>query len=229
MSRRLAATIGTDVRVQFRNGFYFATAIVVIFSILLLRWLPADAATLIFPVVVLENVLMNTFYFVSGLLLLERVEGTFAAQSVTPLRVDEYLASKLATLTVLSLVESLTIGAAVFGVDARLIAVALGIALAAPLFCLVGVALVLRYDSINEFLMPSVPYTVLLTLPMLGIFGVGPTTLYLPHPVQGPLELMQIGVPLTSDRLIYAIGYPLLWIVPVYRWSRRTLSRARSS
>lgn len=227
--RRLAATIGTDVRVQFRNGFYFATVFVVIASILLLRWLPADAARLILPVVVLENVLMNTFYFVSGLLLLERVEGTFAAQSVTPLRIDEYLASKLATLSALSLAESLSIGVAVFGIDARLIAMALGIALAAPLFCLVGVALVLRYDSINEFLLPSVPYTALLTLPVLGIFGVGSPDLYLPHPIQGPLELMQISAPPTADRLIYAIGYPLLWTVPVYRWSRRALNRARSS
>lgn len=227
--RRLAATIKTDVRLQLRNGFYFATALVVVFSIVILRWLPADAATLILPVVVLENVLFNTFYFVSGLLLLERVEGTFIAQSVTPLRVDEYLASKLVTLSVLSLGESLFIAVAVFGIDARLIAMALGIALAAPLFCLVGVALVVRYDSINEFLMPSVLYTILLTLPVLGIFGVGSAAWYLPHPIQGPLELMQISAPPTAGRLSYAIGYPLLWIVPVYLWSRRALRRTRSS
>lgn len=114
---RLAATIRTDVQVQFRNGFYFATALVVIFSILFLRWLPPEGAMLVLPVVVLGNVLVNTFYFVSGLLLLERIEGTFVAQSVTPLRDDEVLASKVGTLTVLSLVESLLIAVAVFGID----------------------------------------------------------------------------------------------------------------
>jgi fluoroquinolone transport system permease protein len=131
---RLAATFKTDARVQFRNGFYFATAFVVVFSILLLRWLPAEAALLILPVVILENVLVNTFYFMSGLLLLERVEGTFVAQSVTPLRDDEYLASKLGTLSVLSLVESLLIAVAVFGIDTWLIAMAVGVVLAAVLF-----------------------------------------------------------------------------------------------
>jgi fluoroquinolone transport system permease protein len=225
---RLAATIRTDTRVQFRNGFYFATAFVVVFSILLLRWLPAEAAMLILPVVILENVLVNTFYFVSGLLLLERVEGTFVAQSVTPLRDDEYLVSKLGTLTVLSLVESLLIAAAVFGIGAWLIAMAVGIALAAVLFCLAGVALVVRYDSINTFLMPSVLYTSLLSLPILGVFGFGSPHWYLPHPIEGPLSLMQIGVPQTAGRIAYAIGYPLLWMVPVYLWSRRALCRARN-
>ncbi|HVR30624.1 MAG TPA: ABC transporter permease, partial [Thermoanaerobaculia bacterium] len=154
--RRLAATIRTEVRVQWRNGFYAATALVVIFSIALLRWLPRDTATLLLPVVILQNVLMNTFYFVSGLVLLERVEGTFAAQCVTPLRTGEYLGAKLVTLTALSLVESGLIAVAVFGVARWLIAMACGIALAAALFCLAGVALVVRYDSINEFLLPSV-------------------------------------------------------------------------
>ena len=225
---RLAATVRTDTRVQFRNGFYFATAFVVVFSILVLRWLPAEAAMLILPVVILENVLVNTFYFVSGLLLLERVEGTFVAQSVTPLRDDEYLVSKLGTLTALSLVESLLIAAAVFGIGAWLIAMAVGIALAAVLFCLAGVALVVRYDSINTFLMPSVLYTSVLSLPILGVFGFGSPHWYLPHPIEGPLSLMQIGVPQTAGRIAYAIGYPLLWMVPVYLWSRRALGRARN-
>ena len=85
---RLAATLQTDVRVQWRNGFYLATAFVVVCSIALLRWLPNDITALLLPVVLLENILINTFYFVSALLLLERGEGTLSAQSITPLRGD---------------------------------------------------------------------------------------------------------------------------------------------
>lgn len=225
--RRLAATLGTDLRVQWRNGFYAATALVVACSIALLRWLPADAAALLLPVVLLANVLVNTFYFISGLVLLERGEGTFAAQGVTPLRDDEYLASKLLTLTVLSLGESVLIGAAVAGLDGRLAVIALGVTLAAALFSVAGVVLVVRYESINEFIMPSVFYAFLLSLPVLGYFGVGIRAWYLPHPIQGPLELLQIQAPSTPAGLTYAIGYPLVWIVPVYFWSRRALRRMR--
>lgn len=225
---RVAATLRTDVRVQLRNGFYLATAFVVACSVVLLRWLPPEIAALLLPVVVLENIVVNTFYFVSVLLLLERDEGTFAAQSATPLRTDEYLASKVLTLTALSLVESLLIAAAVAGLDGRLVMMSIGIALAAVLFCLTGVALIVHYDSINEFIMPSVLYTAVLSLPVLGYFGVGAREWYLPHPIQGPLELMRAQTPSTPGGLAYAIVYPLLWIVPVSLWSRRALQRLRS-
>jgi fluoroquinolone transport system permease protein len=225
---RLAATLQTDVRVQLRNGFYLATAFVVACSIVLLRSLPNDAVTLLLPVVLLENILINTFYFVSALLLLERGEGTLAAQSVTPLGGDEYLTSKVLTLTALSLLESLLIATAVVGLDGRLLVMSLGVTLAATLFCLSGVALIVHYESINEFIMPSVLYTAVLSLPILGYFGVGARESYLLHPIQGPLELMQIQAPYTPGRLVYAIGYPLLWLVPISLWSRRALRRLRS-
>jgi fluoroquinolone transport system permease protein len=179
-------------------------------------------------VVLLQNILVNTFYFVSGLLLLERGEGTFAAQSVTPLRVDEYLGSKALSLTLLSLVESLLIAAAVVGLDGRLAVMALGIALAASLFCFAGAALVIRYESISEFILPSVLYTSLLVLPVLGYFGLGAQVWYMPHPIQGPFELMQVQDSHSPGRLLYALGYPLLWIAPVYLWTRQALRRMRS-
>ena len=225
---RLAATLQTDVRVQMRNGFYLATAFVVACSIALLRWLPNDVAALLLPVVLLENIVINTFYFVSALLLLERGEGTLAAQSITPLRGDEYLASKVITLTALSLVESLLIATAVAGLDTRLLVMSVGIALAAILFCLSGIALIVHYESINEFIMPSVLYTAVLSLPILGYFGVGAKEWYLLHPVQGSLELMQMQTQYMPERLAYAIGYPLLWLVPISLWSRRALRRLRS-
>lgn len=226
---RLAATVMTDIRLQFRNGFYVASALVAMASTLLLQWVPTDLTTLILPVVILQNVLTNTFYFVSGLLLLERAEGTIAAQSVTPLRLGEYLGSKLITLTTLSLAESLIIAAALLGVHGPLLWLALGVVLSAVLFCLAGVALALRYDSVNEFLMPSVVYTSVLTLPILGVFGIGPSSAYMPHPIGGTLTLLQMDVAMSPGPLLHAIVYPILWIGPAYVWSRRALIRTRRS
>lgn len=226
--KRLAATFRVDVRVQYRNGFYAAAILVMIASITMLRWLPRDVALLLLPVVILENVLVNTFYFVSGLRLLERVEGTFAAQSVTPLRIDEYLGSKVATLTLLSLAESLLIAVAVAGLQPGLLATALGIMLAGALFCLAGVAVVVRYDSINTFLLPSVLYTFAFSLPLLGHFGVGSQAWYRLHPIQGALELMSNDAPSTAGGLLYAIVYPLAWTVPAYAWARSALLGTRA-
>ena len=62
------------------------------------------------------------------------------------------------------------------------------------LFCATGFIAVARHDSINEFLMPSFLYTLVLTLPLLPYFGLfaGPRAglLYDLHPMQAPLALL---------------------------------------
>ena len=74
--KRLATTCVIDARLQYRNGFYAAMAVVLICSTWLLRKLPTAFAEELIPFVLLGNLLINTFYFVSGLVLLERLEGT---------------------------------------------------------------------------------------------------------------------------------------------------------
>ena len=226
---RVTATIGTDLRLQYRNGFYVATFVVMLASFIVLHWLPRDSAVFLLPAVIIGNVLVNTFYFAGGLLLLERVEGTLLAQCVTPLRADEYLFGKVITLTVLSLAESLLVVSAVFGIVTGLLAMAIGISLSAILFCLVGIAVVVRYDSINQFLLPSVLCAFVLNLPVLELFGAGSEAWYLPHPITGPLSLMQIDESRSAGSFAYAILYPLVWIVPAYLWSRRALLAARTA
>lgn len=225
--RRLAATIRCDLRIQLRNGFYYASALVVVGMVVLLRWLPADAVAWLLPIVIFENVLINTFYFAGGLILLEKGEGTLEAQHVTPLRTGEYLASKVITLVALSLVESLLIATLAEGFGPGLVALAAGVTLLSVLLCLTGIAIVTAYRSINEYIMPSVLYTGLLSLPLLGYFGIGARTWYEWHPAQGAIDLMQARVePPGPLHVAVAIAVPLLWIGPVYFWSRRALRRS---
>lgn len=47
----------------------------------------------------LGNLPLATFFFIAGLVLLEKGEGTLEAQIVTPLTAGGYLASKILTLT----------------------------------------------------------------------------------------------------------------------------------
>ena len=66
-----------------------------------------------------------------------------------------------------------------------------------------------------------------LALPLLGWVGIGDPWLYFWHPVQGPLDLMGARVaPLGAGRAIYALVWPVLWLVPAYAWSRTALRRS---
>lgn len=208
---RLRATIVCDIRLQFRNGFYYAALFVAAVTILVLRQLSAFDLAYWLPVILLNNLLIGTFYFIGGLILLEKGEGTLAAQVVTPLRTAEYLAAKLITLTGLAVVENVAI-VALSGVEFSLLPLLVAIVLASLLLCLFGFVAVVRYDAINEYLLPSVLYLTLLLLPMLDYLALLPSPLYAPHPMTAPLALLA-----QACHAEYATS-PVLAIIAALAW-----------
>ena len=101
-----------DVVVQGRNGFYWATGLLVLVVGGLLRAIPETAraeAALWVPAVVAINLQITTFFFMAGLLLLERDEGTLSALAVSPLSPGGYLAARTVSLTTLAAVETLAL------------------------------------------------------------------------------------------------------------------------
>jgi hypothetical protein len=98
-----------DIVLQARNGFYWASAFVVLVvgGLLLgvLESVRADGAAWV-PALLAINLQITTFFFVAGLMLLERDEGTLTALAVSPFSPAAYLATRTITLTALAAVEN---------------------------------------------------------------------------------------------------------------------------
>ena len=222
----LAATLSLDFRLQARNGFYYAVAFVLVCWFVLLTLLPAIDWGYVLPAVVFGNLVMVNFYFVAGLVLLEKGEGTLEAQVVTPLADWEYLASKTATLTALSLVEQVVIVWSAHGGGFAGGPLVAGIVLAAVLYTLVGFLLIARYRSINEFMFPSILFTAVLSLPMLHYFGLWDTWLLYLHPLTAPLVLLKGAFgPVPSWQWAYGLLYSAAWAGLLLLAARRTFDR----
>jgi fluoroquinolone transport system permease protein len=174
------------------------------------------------PAMLLNELVIVTFYFVGGLMLLEKGEGTLQAQSVSPLLTAEYVLSKVVTLTIAAVLQVLLIVALIPGVAVRWTPLILGVTMAAIMFVLVGIIVVLRARSINEYLLPSIMYLGLLLAPMLP-YAIGWSfwPMYL-HPVQAPLVLMRAAL---EDIALWQLGYAIVaggcWIGLFYRISLR--------
>ena len=220
---RLLATIQADMRLQFRNGFYYATAFVLIFWIVVIAKLPPLNLYWLLPVFVLDNLVISTFLFTGGLVLLEKGEGTLSAQVVTPLRFWEYLASKVLTLTLLALVQNLAIAGMIAGFDTRLLPLGIGITCASAIYILVGFFAIARYASINEYLMPATLYAAALLVPLLPYINQWDTWLIYLHPLEAPLMLMRAAyLPVAPWQIAYGLLYSLFWIGIVYLLCRHT-------
>lgn len=222
--KRLTATIFRDIRLQVRNGFYYAAAFVGAFWALALSRIAPEFLTFWMPALVLSNLLINTFYFMAGAVLLEKAEGTLMAQSVTPLRSWEYLLSKVITLTLLSVAESSVIVIVGYGTGFSAAAFLSGVISSAVIFELTGFLLVIRYGSINEFLFPSFLFTLLFAPPFLSYFGLLESAIIYLHPLQGPLLLTQAAFgEITGRQSLYALSYSIVAIASALLLSQRAL------
>jgi len=211
--KRLARTLLLDIQLQFRNGFYYASLFVAAVAGSLFRQVPSERLAGLMGVILFSNLAVNTFYFVSGLVLLEKDEATLTALAVSPLRAREYLASKLITLSGLSLLENCLIVLIGYTQPVAVPNFVAGLVFASLIYTLFGLLVIVRYRSINEFLMPSVVYTGLLSLPAFPLllhYTGWPAYL---HPMQAPLLLLQASfTPLPAWNLAYGLLYGLVWI-----------------
>lgn len=224
--RRLAATLATDVRLQWRNGFYYAVAFLLACWLVVVGQLPELGWRPWLPALVFGNLSVGTFLFVAGLVLLEKGEGTLEAQIVTPLSDREYLLSKVATLTLLAVLEHLALVAVVVGADFRAGVLVLGVVSGAAVYCLAGFLAVVRYDSVDAFLLPSVVWLCALSLPLLHFAGVWSPWLMALHPLQPSMILLKGAFgPLTSAEWGWGVGGSVLWAAALLELDRRAFLR----
>lgn len=223
---RLLSTMWLDLRLQLRNGLFYASGFVALVFVVLLRQFRDVDLRPIWPAIILENLIINAYYLMSGMVLLEKREGTLEVQVVTPLRKEEYLISKVLTLGLLSLVETLVIVILVQGLRFRWLPLVAGLLLMVAFYALYGFVTVSRYDSINEFLMPSAVWTMGFSLPLIYFFDLWRHWIFYLHPLQAPLVLMQAAfVSVAPWQIVYGLAYGALWVGVVFWLSRRAFHR----
>jgi fluoroquinolone transport system permease protein len=223
---RLLATVGWDVRLQLRNGFYYAGLFVAIVMIVLISQIPATYLDLFLPPFLIFNMIMTTFYFVAGLVLLEKRQLVLEGLVVTPLRQGEYLTSKVISLTILVIMESGLIVGLGYGLRLKWFWLLAALILMAAIYTLLGFVFVSRYESINELLLPSMLPMIALSLPLIDYFGWWESVLFYLIPTQGPLVMTKAAFqPVAKWELGLAIFTSLVWIGLSYWWSRQRFNR----
>lgn len=223
--RRLIFTIQKDFVLQVRYKLVAVSVVIVavfggILSILPMGILPAQG--ILVPFFLLTNLMITTFYFMCGLVLLEKGEGLLSAIVVTPLRGGEYLAAKAISLTLLGTAESLALVIFIFGMDANWLLLLLGVVLSGGLFALLGFIAIVKYDSINEFLLPSVLMVTFLMVPLAPHLGLLDSWLLYLHPLEPGMALMRAAYLETSAaQVMLALIGMVIWIAASFIIARR--------
>jgi fluoroquinolone transport system permease protein len=223
---RLLSLLRWEVVLQFRYGFYYVSAFVVLVWVVVLSQFQPASLSLMVPGFLTSSLIITTFYFIGALVLLEKGEGTLEGLVVTPLRDAEYLWAKVGSLAGLALLENLAIVLLAYGLDFKPLLLLAGMLLMGVLYTLVGFVAIARYDSINEYLMPSVLMLLFLLLPLVHYSGLWQSAVFYLHPVQPSLVLMRAAfLPVATWEVVYGLLASLAWAAVAFVWARRVFHR----
>jgi len=166
--------------------------------------------------------------FVGALVLFEKSENVLQALVITPMRTDDYLLSKIISLTILSIISAvLFMGLMVIFTDTtfNLLYLIVGIVLTSIMLILVGFILVSRVNSINGYLLAIVISFLGLTFPpLLQLFGIIENPVFYLWPTQASFILLDgvfNSVNLELWEIAYGILYQIAWIIFLYYLAKK--------
>lgn len=225
MTGRLRTTLRLEARLLWRYHVVSAAVFVGAGYVLVLRQLPSTALTTAVQAVIAVDVGIIGFFFLAGMVLFERNERTDTALAVSPLRAGEYVAARVTVLTALAVALTAAVVLA-SGARPAWPALVAGVTLLSALVLLVGCITVARADSIVGYLiLVQVPLAPLF-LPLVLLAGIDHPALYV-LPTTGPVLLVRgafLGI--DAARALYALVYPLVWILALAPAAGRATDRA---
>lgn len=228
---RLLSSIRLDSQLQVKNQLYNITiAVAVLFGLGSTYFFTQEQLGIAIPSLFLLASAGTGYLFIGALILFEKQEGTLEGLIITPLRPREYLNAKIITMTALALVEAIFLIVTAYiiwyGVDFNIGLYFLGCALTQMMFTIFGIIVVVRYDKINDFLMPSAAIAIVAQLPVLApLVGWEPFWFYL-IPTYPPFLLIWGAFqPQPVAQLAFGVIGGLMWIGLFYLWAERAFDR----
>jgi fluoroquinolone transport system permease protein len=225
---RLKVTLRLEITLQRRYRFLHAAVFSGVLWLALLLPMPGDLRSTAEPYVILGDLMIVGFFFVSGAVFFEKGERTLDAVVATPLRFNEYLAAKVLTLTALSVLLAVFVATTTHGVHYNLPLLVIGSALGTVLMLLLGFLTALPFQSVSDWFMPSVLPIALFNLPILHYSGLWETSWLYLIPTHGPLLFLGAAFDqktLTGWQFGYGLLYPVLFAAGMWLLARRMFDK----
>lgn len=143
-----------DLRLQYRYGIHAAYGAVIALYAALLFFAGPYAPAWALALLIFSDPSALGFFFLGGLMLLEKGEGVRAALAISPVSARTYLLAKAMTLTALALAAVLVLALAKSGPLNWPLLMA-GVTLTSLFYIGIGVPIALRFKTVNAYLLGS--------------------------------------------------------------------------
>ncbi|MFH0348565.1 hypothetical protein ACMX2I_17130 [Bacillus sp. SW14] len=224
---RLLSALKFDILSLYRYRIVHTYLIIAIAYILFLNMVPESVSVTAKILVIFTDPVVIGFYFIGGIILLEKSQHTFDSLFVTPFRIEEYIITKVCSFILLTVVVCLIIIFFTTGFKINIWPVLLGVILSAILFTLVGFTLAVRTKTLNGYFIISALYSAVFFLPLLDYLNIFHTRLFYIIPSHSTLILIEGGfINLSEWKMLYAVVTLIIWIGIAYIFANRSFYKS---
>jgi len=214
--RRLKAAVINDIRFQFKHGFYYAYLFVSIVYILGLMGLKGEIKNSVATLILLTDTSILGFFFIGGIVLMEKEQNILESLFVSPLLLKEYLIAKVLSLTILSILSSLLIIIVTFGIKPEILIFIPGLILSASFFTLFGIFVVAKAKNVNDYFLKALKIGMFISAPIVDYLGLFVSPLFYLFPTKASIILIDVLFHKHSTiEILYAFICLIVWIIPV--------------
>lgn len=165
---RLINALKADIKFQFKQGFYLVYVFITIGYLIVVQQLPSFLQKSAVPLIVFTDPALIGFFFIGGIIMLERVQGIFNYLLVTPLRTKEYMISKIISLSITAVFASIAITAGGYKENVNVLILIIAIFLISIFATLLGIIAAINCRTINAYFIKMIPYILFLVLPCIA-------------------------------------------------------------
>jgi fluoroquinolone transport system permease protein len=187
---RLLHAIRADIRFQMKQGFYLVYVLITIIYLIILSFLPKDILSIALPLVVFSDLSVLGLFFIGGIIMLEKAQGVLSVVVVSPLRTIEYLLSKVVSLALISVLAAFAITGFSNYNDVSWLLLFLSTILTSGIFTLCGIMINAGCQTVNQYMIKTIPYMLLFVLPCLSLIGFPCSWVFTIIPSVAALRLM---------------------------------------
>ncbi len=183
-----------EMRLQLRNGIYYANGFVLVFYISILVFAADYIPSWALALFIYTDPSVLGFFFLGAQMMLEKAEGTRIALATTPMSASTYFWTKTITLTGIALVV-VTIIALVAKADINWPLYLASVIFTSITFISIGFPIAVRFKTVTGYLVGSAGILTPITLPMFfAVYDpIGFWAMFIPTTAQFRLVLVSVG------------------------------------
>jgi fluoroquinolone transport system permease protein len=216
---RIKNLILGDVNFQFKYGFYFVYAILTVLYVCLLQVIPVAFKETAASVMIFSDPAAMGLFFMGAIILLEKSQRVMESLAVSPLKVSEYIISKVLSLGFLSTIAGVLITVAAGGKD--IVVTAAGTFLGSVIFSLAGLMIAAKISSLNQFLLATIPVELVIFIPAMAYMAGFSKRILLFHPGCIIISLLEGN----RQELLLLLLMLCIWIGILYHFTYRIIKK----